>query len=294
VAGAATLGQGSSVFTNGPQVIADIVAASGSSLQGLNLPRQPNGIVYDSVLRVPVAGVQLNMINQTRSNQLVPASCFEDPVHANQVTQADGYYKFDLKYGDPDRCVEGDEYEIQIQPPANGYVGTTSAIIAPVGAVLNVPACPGTTADKIPETTLHCENSLSAIQPDPSIAPGTAGSEYNLKFLLDDVPSTDQVFNNHIPVDPKLESAVAISKVASMLNVTRSQLVPYTITINNTLPVPLQDLNVVDNFPPGFKYVSGSSRIDGVEVEPQVNGRQLTWPKLKIEVSGTRIIKLLL
>jgi uncharacterized repeat protein (TIGR01451 family)/fimbrial isopeptide formation D2 family protein len=297
----ATLGQSHSAFTNvdplpvdGPQRIRDIFAASGTSVLNLNLPRQPNGIVYNSVLRVPVAGAQLNMINQSRSNQLVPASCFEDPVHANQVTQADGYYKFDLKFGDPDRCVEGDEYEIQIQPPANGYVGTTSDIIAPAGAVLNVPACPGTAADKIPETALHCENSVSAIQPDPSIAPGAAGSEYNLKFLLNDVPVTDQIFNNHIPVDPKLEAAVAISKVASMLNVTRSQLVPYTITINNTLPVPLQDLNVVDNFPPGFKYVSGSSRIDGVEVEPQVNGRQLTWPKLKIEVSGTRIIKLLL
>lgn len=294
----ATLGQASSVFTNGPQRISDILAASGSSVQSLNLPRQPNGIVYDSVLRLPVAAAQLSMINQTRSNQLVPATCFEDQNQQNQVTTAEGYYKFDLNFSDPTQCAEGDEFEIQVQPPANGYVGTTSVIIPPVApvtaAALDVPKCLGTTLDKIPATTQHCENSVNAVQPDPSIAPGTAGVGYNLKFLFNDVPSTDQIFNNHIPVDPELGSAVAISKVAGLLNVTRSQLVPYTITINNTLPVNLYDLNVIDNFPPGFKYVAGSSRVDNVEVEPLVNGRQLTWSNLNVGVTESRTIKLLL
>jgi large repetitive protein len=60
------------------------------------------------------------------------------------------------------------------------------------------------------------------------------------------------------------------------------------------LPVPLYDLNVMDNFPAGFKYVAGSARVDGVEVEPVVNGRQLTWQNLSVPVSGKRVIKLLL
>jgi len=247
------------------------------------------------VLRVPVAGAQLTMINQTRSNQLVPTTCFEDPNHQNQVTLAEGYYKFDLNFSDPARCAEGDEYEIQVQPPGNGYVGTSSAIIAPVepvtGNAQNVPNCPGSAADKIPATAQHCENSVSAVQPDTSIS---SGADYYLKFLFNDVPSTDQIFNNHIPVDPELDAAVAISKVAGIQNVTRSQLVPYTITLNNTLGVPLQDINVIDDFPAGFKYVAGSSRIDGLEVEPLVNGRQLTWSNLNLNVTETRIIKLLL
>jgi uncharacterized repeat protein (TIGR01451 family) len=82
--------------------------------------------------------------------------------------------------------------------------------------------------------------------------------------------------------------------VAGILNVTRSQLVPYTITLNNTLNVRISDLNVVDNFPAGFKYVVGSSRIDGVEQEPIVNGRQMTWTNLSVEVNESRVIKMLL
>lgn len=293
----ATLGQASSIFTNGPQRIRDIVAVAGDSLQSLNLPRQPNGIVYDSIYRTPVAGAQLIMVNQTQSNQRVPDICFDDRVQQGQVTLANGYYKFDLNFSDFG-CAVGDEYVIQIQPPAEGYVGTTSAIIPPVvpvtGVALDVPNCPTNTADQVPTTTQHCEISASEIQPDPSLAPGDAGTEYYLKFLFDAADFTDQVFNNHIPLDPELEEAVAISKVAGLLNVTRSQLVPYTITINNTLPVPLYDLNVVDNFPAGFKYVAGSSRLDGAEVEPVVNGRQLTWQNLSVGVSGKLVIKLLL
>ena len=294
----ATMGQASSGFTNGPQRISDIIAASGDAVQSLNLPRQPNGIVYDSVLRVPVAGVQLSMINQTRSNQPVPDTCFTDPVHASQVTLADGYYKFDLNFSDPQRCAQGDEYEIVVQPPADDFTGTTSVIIPPVepvtGVAQDVPNCPGTAADKIPATTQHCENSVSNLQPPATIPPRAPGTDYYLKFLFNALPFTGQIYNNHIPVDGELEAAVAISKVAGKLNVTRSDLVPYTITFNNTLGVPLFDVSIIDNFPAGFKYVAGSARVDGAEIEPEINGRFLTWPGLSVGINESRVIKLLL
>ena len=44
-------------FTNGLQTISDIVVTSGSNLLGLDLPIDPNGVVYDSIRRTPVAGV---------------------------------------------------------------------------------------------------------------------------------------------------------------------------------------------------------------------------------------------
>ena len=299
VATTASLGQADSIFTNGPQRISDIVAASGVSIQNLNLPRQPNGIVYDSVVRAPVAGVQLSMVNQTRSNQLVPDTCFEDPAQQNQVTLAGGYYKFDLNFSDPSRCAEGDEYVIEVVPPANGYVGTTSAIIPPVApitaAALDVPNCPGSATDQVPATSLLCEISASSVQPDPSVSPDDAGADYYLKFLFDEgVLLTDQVYNNHIPVDPQLDEAVSISKVAGLLNVTRSQLVPYTITVNNSLSVPLYDLNIVDTFPAGFKYVAGSARVDGAEVEPVIDGQQLTWENISLDINDKVVVKLLL
>ncbi len=296
-ANTASLGTTDSAFTPGPQQITDIFAASGASLQNLNLPRQANGVVYDSILRTSVAGVRLTMINQTRSNQELSANCFTDTKQQNQVTLAGGHYKFDLNYGDPG-CSANDEYVIQVQPPATGYVGTSSVIIPPVepitGNALNVPACPGNAEDKIPATIAHCENSASDAPASTSIAPRAPETDYHLKFVFDNTFSTNQIYNNHIPVDSEQAAAVAISKVAGLLNVTRSQLVPYTITFNNTLGVKLFDLNIVDNFPAGFKYVAGSASVDGVEAEPQINGRQLTWANLTTDVNESRVIKLLL
>ena len=92
------------------------------------------------------------------------------------------------------------------------------------------------------------------------------------------MPGQSQVFNNAIPLDPVLDGAVAITKTSSMTNVTRGTLVPYTITVTNVYGVPLYDISIVDHFPAGFKYVTGSSRVDGAEVEPQVVGNQLSWP----------------
>ncbi len=289
---------GGARFTDGHQRMSDIMVVAGSFNQALNLPLDPNGIVYDSILRTPVAGATLTMINQTRSNQSVPAICFDDPNQQTQVTLDQGFYKFDLNFSDAARCASGDEYEIQIIPPADGYVGTTSVIIPPVVAVtgnaLDVPACPGTAADKVPTTLQHCETSAIAIQPATSVLPRTEGTDYYLKFLFNNVPSTDQAFNNHIPVDPELDDAIAISKVSGMQNVTKSQLVPYTITLTNTIGAPLQDLSVVDDFPAGFKYVAGSTRIDGVAVEPVINGLQMVWENLTINSSDTVVIKMLL
>jgi uncharacterized repeat protein (TIGR01451 family) len=107
-------------------------------------------------------------------------------------------------------------------------------------------------------------------------------------------PYNSQIFNNHIPVDPELGAAVAITKTSSLLNVTRSQLVPYTITVSNSLGVPLPDMDIVDSFPAGFKYVAGSARIDGAPSEPVVNGLQMTWPGLTLNPAETRTIKMLL
>ena len=45
----ALLGRADSEFTNDLQRITDIIVLSGSNLQNLNLPIDPNGIVYDAI-----------------------------------------------------------------------------------------------------------------------------------------------------------------------------------------------------------------------------------------------------
>ena len=82
-----------SPFTDGPQRISAITVASGGNLQNLNLPLWPNGTVYNSVARQPVAGATVAMLNATTGTAL-PAVCFDDAVQQNQVTALDGFYKF--------------------------------------------------------------------------------------------------------------------------------------------------------------------------------------------------------
>ena len=52
----AKLGRARSAFTNDLQRITDIVVPPGSNLQNLNLPIEPNGVIYNSMSRTPIAG----------------------------------------------------------------------------------------------------------------------------------------------------------------------------------------------------------------------------------------------
>ncbi|MCX2840683.1 hypothetical protein OQJ59_03530 [Microbulbifer thermotolerans] len=294
----ASLGNTSSDYTDGPQHISAIFLESGANPQNLNLPITPNGTVYDSVLRQPLAGATLTMLRAS-SGQALPARCFDDEKQQNQVSLPGGYYKFDINFSDP-ACPAHSDYLIQVQAPGDDFVSGPSQIIpaqtSADTAGFDVAACLGSSADKIPGTAEHCEVQLSELPPPVDIDARDEATDYYLRLTLDDdrIPGESQLFNNHIPVDPQLEGALTITKTAALLNVTRAQLVPYTITFGNTLPVPMTDLQLVDFFPAGFKYVSGSARLDGEPLEPEVNGLQLIWSDLRVEAEQTREMKLLL
>ena len=113
---------------------------------------------------------------------------------------------------------------------------------------LNVPACPGSAADAVPATAEHCEVQPTAYAPGTSVRAQSTGTAYRVDKLLFDasaLPGSAQIFNNHIPVDPVLFGAVAVTKSTPMVNVTRGALVPYTITATNTYPIELQDIGVI-------------------------------------------------
>jgi uncharacterized repeat protein (TIGR01451 family) len=110
----------------------------------------------------------------------------------------------------------------------------------------------------------------------------------------DEPEQQSQIFNNFIPIDPELNGAVAITKTSSLPIVTRGSLVPYTITVTNVYGSPLYDISIIDRFPPGFKYVSGSARLDGTPTEPQINGMELVWNNIELQVNQKYTLRLLL
>jgi uncharacterized repeat protein (TIGR01451 family) len=291
----AKLGKADSAFTNNLQQITDIVVPSGSNLQNLNLPIGPNGVVYNSMSRTPIAGATLTMLG---AGSALPASCFDDPAQQNQVTLTPGYYRFDINFSDP-ACPSGGRYLIQVTAPGASYVAGESKLIPATTdqatAPFSVPACPGSVNDALPAVP-YCEAQASEFAPPPSVAARSAGTKYYLNLGLDgsQVPGSSQIFNNHIAIDPQLAGTVAITKTTPLRNVTVGQLVPYVITVTNLASLQLTGVSVVDRMPPGFTYVKRSAELDGVPTEPTVTGRVLSWNNLTITTNQVRTLKLLL
>ncbi|VAW58745.1 Conserved repeat domain protein, partial [hydrothermal vent metagenome] len=265
---------------NGAQTLTNFEVPQSSLTPAINLPLQPNGVIYDSVLRVPVAGAILQLVNT--SGVIVPASCFVDATQQNQRTVANGYYKFELNFSQAE-CVSGADYTVNVFPPSgyfdddsNPNTSIISAIIPPLIAITDA-AFDAQTCANDPFPTAECEIQPVTSPPDGyrpelappiSFAPRTPLTNYYQKFTFSS-GATNQIFNNHIAVDPELENAISISKISALVNVTRGQLVPYTITLGNTLAAPIYDLDLTDLFPPGFKYIAGSGRMQ-IDNEPWV------------------------
>ena len=287
----AKLGKADSAFTNLLQRITNIAVPSGSNLQNLNLPIGPNGVVYNSMTRAPIAGATLKMLHGSAP---LPATCFDDPAQQGQITQAGGYYRFDFNFSDPG-CPSGSSYLIVVTAPTSSYVAGVSLLIPPTTGASTAPySVPTCLQDALPAIP-YCEAQASEFAPPLSVPARSAGTQHYLNLILDGsaVPGSSQIYNNHIPLDPQLAGAFSITKTTPLVNVTRGQLVPYTITISNAIGASLQGEQVVDRYPAGFRYVPGSARLDGVPSEPTVAAGQLVWSGLNFG-SSTRTIVLLL
>jgi uncharacterized repeat protein (TIGR01451 family)/fimbrial isopeptide formation D2 family protein len=294
----AKLGYAHSVFSNDLQRIHAIAVPAGSNLPNLNLPIEPNGVIYESMNRGAITGARLRLLDAAGVSAL-PAACFADPAQQGQVTRQGGFYRFDLNFADP-MCASGSSYVIEVAPPSPDYIAGASALIPPTSdattAAFVVPTCPASMSDAVPGTTGRCEAQASELAPPVSVPARSAGTTYYLHLRLDDsaVPGSSQIFNNHIPLDLDLGEALSISKTTPMKNVVKGQLVPYTITLRNLSGLQLRDVRAVDYFPAGLKYVPGSARIDNVASEPTQNGRQLTWSGVAFGTADEHAITLLL
>lgn len=293
----AKLGIADSAFINSLQQITNISVPAGSNIQNLNLPIAPNGVVYNSSTRTPIAGMTVNMLSAGGTSPL-PAACFDDPAQQGQITLAGGYYRFDLNFTDPS-CSSGGSFVIKVTASSGVFVAGESKVIPPASdaatAPFSVPTCAGGAQDALPAVPF-CEAQGSEFAPAVSVPPGSTGTKYYLNLTLNgtSVPGSNQIYNNHIPVDQQTAGSISITKTTPLLNVTRGQLVPYTITIGVLLGSSAQGVQVVDRYPAGFRYIKGSARLNGVPTEPTVTAGQLAWNNLNFDSDDHPTITLLL
>ncbi len=301
--GSARPNEGGASFTNGsvdPATNPTGADASDGTLKNLtlnsgvnytehSLPLDPAGVVYDAVTRLPVQGAVVTITG--------PGG-FNPAVHlvggaASVTTGADGQYQFLLQPGAP-----AGTYTLAVTTYPAGYLPQPSDIIPVCNGTLNVTGTQGGAFDPVLVQNTPAAPGAGVADANPAACPGlVAGgsptTQYYFSFDIN-VGTSANVLNNHIPLDPILGSAIRISKTTPMMNVTRGDLVPYTITATNTLGSTLPNIDVQDQLPPGFKYRSGSASLNGVYVEPKVAGRQVTWANQIFAPNEKKTYKLIL
>ena len=82
----ALLGQADSEFTDVLQRIDEVIVQGGSILQNLNLPIDPNGVIYNSVARSPIANAIVTLVDALSGIAAVSGDCFDDPGQQDQAT----------------------------------------------------------------------------------------------------------------------------------------------------------------------------------------------------------------
>lgn len=260
--------------------ITNLTIQPNGTIPNQSLPVDPSGVVYDSVLRKTVGNALVTITG--------PAG-FDPNIHllggtanVTQKTGADGFYQYWLTRNAPKGV-----YSLSVQPPIGAYNPIQpSSIIPPCAGSLSV----GASVNSFMVSLFDGAPPNSAAK-DCNVS--TASTVYHLDLDLNPAISAN-VLNNNLPIDPILAGSIEVTKTTPLKNVSRGQIVPYTITARNTINGTLVNLSIRDKMPAGFKYKVGTAKIDGVLVEPVQTGTILSWPNQTFEAKQEKRIDLML
>jgi uncharacterized repeat protein (TIGR01451 family) len=280
-----TSGGGAGTVPNIGSTITNITLTPGDQVIEQDLPLDPSGVIYDSSSRAPVAGAVVTITGPagfSAATQLVGGS-------NTQTTGDNGMYAFVLQNGYPSGV-----YTLSVTPP-NGYGPTPSNILPPCNSPLGIALLPNPAlvqrSDTAPSQSVTAITNPASCQ---GIVPGGATTtQYYFSFTITNGGSA-QILNNHIPLDPQGSGQILVTKTTPLVNVSRGDLVPYTITATNTLATPLSSVAVRDVVPAGFTYRISSASLNGVRLEPTSAGRVLTWPAQNFAAKEKKVYRLIL
>ena len=240
-------------------VINNVTLYAGDNVIQQNLPVDPSGVVYNSVSRLPIAGATVTLNG--------PAG-FDPSIHLvggtnASVTGVNGFYQFLLNASAP-----SGSYTLNVTPPS-GYAATpaTQGSVTTPGVLNPVP--PGVTAVQ-PQST------------PPAVGVNGAGTVYYLGLGFS-LPTSGEIFNNHIPLDPLGAGAILISKAGNKTIAELGESILYTVRLRNTSASTVDQVVLQDLPPLGFRYIPGTVRLNRgagtvTVAEPTaVSGRQLNF-----------------
>ena len=223
-----------------------------------SLPLDPNGVVYDSTTRAPVPGAKVTLLPEgicTGYDPLLHVINYETYGKDAQgnpfmITGDNGFYKF-LLSGDP-TAPQSCQFRLTVEEPA-GYKPAPSTSIGPKPPLLT-PAGPG----------------IFNVQPQKSAPTGNEDTSYH--FLLNLGLKNQEVFNNHVPLDPFVPGNIVLTKQGDKRLVEVGDTVLYTITVRLLEGDPVGQATVRDRLPAGFTLVRGTVRVNNVPVVDPLGG----------------------
>ncbi len=221
-----------------------------------SLPMDPNGVVYDSKSREPVAGATVALVpdgvcaGYDPQKYIINYETYGKDTAGNptMLTGPDGFYKF-LLSGDP-AAPKSCSFKLVVTSPP-GYKPAPSALIPPKPP-LATPAAPG----------------IFNVQPQKPAPTGNQDTSYHLTLTLG--LSHQEVFNNHIPLDPMVAGSLQMSKTGDKRVVQIGDTLLYTVTVSQSAGDPTAQVTVRDRLPLGFTFVPGTVRVDNVLVPDPV------------------------
>ena len=257
-------------FYNESGVFMDSQATDGIVSAGqvvnLPLPVDPGGVVYDSVTRVPVAGVTLTMLNG--SGVALDESC----LFANQqsqVTEDDGLYNFSLNIDAHPSCQSGDVFRIAIADVPSAYHPNFSTIIRQAGADSCGDVTLGCAVSDVFESSLTEANctidaiantNACEVQSQPDAPNQTQDDLYFVEFIYE--AGSQNVVFNHLPIDARDNDAlILLSKTANTRSTSIGSIIEYTLTAENTNDAPTPLIEIVDSPPSNFLLVENTTRL---------------------------------
>ena len=117
----------------------------------------------------------------------------------------------------------------------------------------------------------------------------------NRFFLTFEVKAGDpHLINNNIPLIGCSGGGgdVVATKIADRSTAVFGETVNFTLTYDNATTASFTGATFVDQLPEGLVYTPGSASLDGVAIEPAVQGRQLTFGPLDVAAQQKLVLRL--
>ncbi|MES3020815.1 MAG: OmpA family protein [Pseudomonadota bacterium] len=245
-----------------------LTSAAAASVQSLLV--DPQGTVYDSLSRKPIAGATVTLTRQSCAagaagpivqGEILGGDSGAYTYHANgslsMATGADGAWQFYFK-----------------SPPVAGLCTYGVAVTPPAGSVYTarserIPAAPGAYAG------------CGAIV--PNAAPPTAAdpTTHYLALVAGVNPdgSACEAVHNHIPLDLGTLTGLVLKKEGNKKQVALGEFVDYSLTVTNKTGRDIGGLGFADTLPAGFAYIGASARLDQLAADDPQGGKgpALQW-----------------